>query len=511
MPSERWFTGILVCAIVLLHLWNGQHTIVRLRPQSVHQWAQCDRAAVALNYYQYGFNFFKPQVHNLDNGTGITGMEFPIINYTVAILYKIFGYHEFIYRLLELLIFSMGLLCAFTISFYYTMNKWMSMAIMLIFGAIPLLSFYAANFLPDIVSLSLLLMAWTLLIKAIQKPARKYFILAFTGLWLACLIKITSLIYLPAFMYFILLNFRKQDRKTVAIRLIVITGILVSLTLPWYYYASWLSSKTYSEVFLLQFMPLTSVSEFMDVYKEVSEVWLDRLFLIPITLFLFFFPVVFAMIPGLNKEMKWMGLILLSSVMIFMLLMWQQFRHHDYYMIMICPLFLISIIQLTMVTQYFKLHKGIIIALLFVLSVFNSLRASNYLNLVYDRSQWYYGSLHFDNYFDFENSLREMNVSSEVPVISVFDHSPDISLYLMNQKGVTVSYRKTELTLQKYIDSGAFQYLIYDPSSNFEKIAFDDSKYPVTLEKEIYGIKVFRVNNFREGMPVPAFKLSPWN
>ena len=89
------FIGVLI-----LHIVIGQQNILPLRPQSVHQWAQCDRASVAQHFLNNGFDIFHPQVNNLDNGSGITGMEFPFINYVVAILYKLFGVHEWIYRLL---------------------------------------------------------------------------------------------------------------------------------------------------------------------------------------------------------------------------------------------------------------------------------------------------------------------------------------------------------------------------------------------------------------------------
>ncbi|MBK7965050.1 MAG: hypothetical protein IPK10_07010 [Bacteroidetes bacterium] len=78
--------------MLLIYWVVGQQDIVPLRPQSVHQWAQCDRASVALNYYQEDMNFFLPRVHNLDNGSGITGLEFPFVNYAVAILYHILDF-----------------------------------------------------------------------------------------------------------------------------------------------------------------------------------------------------------------------------------------------------------------------------------------------------------------------------------------------------------------------------------------------------------------------------------
>ncbi len=75
----------------ILYGYLGFYTMLTKRPQSVHQWAQCDRASVALNYAQESMNLFLPRVHDMNNRTGITGMEFPLMNYLAAILYKFFG------------------------------------------------------------------------------------------------------------------------------------------------------------------------------------------------------------------------------------------------------------------------------------------------------------------------------------------------------------------------------------------------------------------------------------
>ena len=119
MAQQKWFNVWAVVCLLFVYLGVGQQNIIPLRPQSVHQWAQCDRASVALNYYQDDMNLFLPRVHNLDNGSGITGLEFPFVNYSVAILYKFFGYHEWMYRALMLLIFSFGMISLAKVVFHY--------------------------------------------------------------------------------------------------------------------------------------------------------------------------------------------------------------------------------------------------------------------------------------------------------------------------------------------------------------------------------------------------------
>ena len=88
-------------------------SILFKRPQSVHHWRQSDCASIALNYYQTGMHFFQPQTHNLTSDNNTTGYcatsELPIGYYFIAILYKVFGYHDFIFRFVNTLIFLLGL------------------------------------------------------------------------------------------------------------------------------------------------------------------------------------------------------------------------------------------------------------------------------------------------------------------------------------------------------------------------------------------------------------------
>ena len=58
-------------------------------------WAMCDRGSIARNYAQEEMNLFLPRVHETKEGDGITGLEFPIMNYGAAVLYKIFPFSCF--------------------------------------------------------------------------------------------------------------------------------------------------------------------------------------------------------------------------------------------------------------------------------------------------------------------------------------------------------------------------------------------------------------------------------
>ena len=100
---SKWiFTfSFLIFSIV----YNYQDILFK-SPQSIHLWRQCDCLSITMNYYQDNNPFFKPSIHNLGrDGTGKTVSDFPLIYFSVAELWKVFGYHEFIYRLVVVLFF----------------------------------------------------------------------------------------------------------------------------------------------------------------------------------------------------------------------------------------------------------------------------------------------------------------------------------------------------------------------------------------------------------------------
>ena len=93
---------------------------INLPPQSTDLWRQADCYTIALNYYQNGFHFFKPQVHFLFTQNGYAAGEFPLIYFISAVLFKIFGVHYFLFKGVNLLIFFVGLYDLFKLALKLT-------------------------------------------------------------------------------------------------------------------------------------------------------------------------------------------------------------------------------------------------------------------------------------------------------------------------------------------------------------------------------------------------------
>ena len=75
-------------AAVAIRLMNLDNIIIGWRPTEL--------ASIALNYYRHGFHFLYPQVQWGGNGPGFVEMECPLLPYGIALLYSVFGVHDFV-------------------------------------------------------------------------------------------------------------------------------------------------------------------------------------------------------------------------------------------------------------------------------------------------------------------------------------------------------------------------------------------------------------------------------
>lgn len=78
------YAVFLIIVLAFGDIFYAEH-LTRL-PFGMHEWAQADRLALAVSYYDNGMNFFLPATLNQTTKGGIVGTEFPIQAYTAAAL-----------------------------------------------------------------------------------------------------------------------------------------------------------------------------------------------------------------------------------------------------------------------------------------------------------------------------------------------------------------------------------------------------------------------------------------
>lgn len=488
---------IFVMLFIGICLIYQYHQILFLRPQSIHQWRQTICTSIILNYYQHGMNFLKPEVHNLFSDGGTSGQshaEFPIIYYFNAILWKIFGAHEFIPRLVNIFICLLGSFYLFKLLSRTLSTVWSIMVTLLLFTS-PVIAFYANNFLVDIPILFIcfisayyffryyelgetkdiyLFMIFSLLCMLL-KPSGGTFFLSVAGVFVFEKAKIIS--------------FKKRVFKN-AFRDALLFIAVVVIVAGWYSYAFNFNS-IHGGRYIQTFFPIWDLDAdgINNILKKFFEFIFSQLFYTGTTFaFLFLFIVTMLLYKRIEKIYIILTLLLVFGSLAHAILWFQLWDVHDYYMFIF---FLPIVFTLMSFGSFLKNHytaiffekKTVFMFAFFLLM--NVWYCSNNIRMrygiktteipymatkgeieLYKWFVWNYGNT-VKPFETMETYNRSLGISADDPVISLPDPSVCISLYLMNQRGWTdfgnQFYQKDEIA--EKIKIGA-KYLILNDTSH---------------------------------------------
>ncbi len=441
----------IVFLVLLLLVSGATHvfTIMKQRPQSVHMWAMCDRGSIARNYAQEEMNLFLPRVHETKNGDGITGLEFPIMNYGAAVLYKIFGFSEFWYRLLMFIVYACGLYASYLITGFFLNNISYRYLSVFLFSITPILTYYAANFIPDTASFGFMMIAWYFFFSYFKQPSFLRFFLLTLFASLAVLIKLTSAIGVIIMMGLIIWSYiRKRNFELTTLKftrpLVLLACLIVfGLTYSWYAYAKYLNETYGLTVFLMKSMRPESWDAIKNVAKHINEIWVQfyfpkafyYLFLVTIGFILF-------QIRKVNEQLILIFIGYLFGVLSFVYMMFVQFGDHDYYIITLLPLlffmFLLAFNSLEKLKIGAKFNSGIVIVLIALL-LFGVKFNRGHQEFRMDEHCWLTQWGKYKDYQSVEPYVIKLGLKSTDKVIAILDRSPNIALYFLNLKGWSVA------------------------------------------------------------------------
>lgn len=435
---------------IVLSAYLGIFKTLPKAPESVHQGAQCDRACVAWNYYHEDMNFLLPRVSEDRQSEGITGMEFPIIPYTAAILYKVFGPHDFIYRFLMYLLVSIGVFHAWKITGLFMQQN--MQRLLLVFGwySSPIMVFYTPNFLADAGAMSFVMMAWYHLLMRIYgiEPARN---LRYFALWmsLAGLLKISFLLYgIAGF----LLLFSWRFFKDQALQVGFTTRDFLWLILPfipvagWYSYSGWLTRKTSNTHFLQSMNPAHSFAEFMENSRNAINNWQESMYtsgfftvFLVILLILLLTRMRDALLPGLAS-----GLMLLGFGCIWILFN-RQYVNHDYYFILLFPAIFFGWL---FIQQLFQEHRTVLMGCIpvaigigfWIIPILNAGHSAHMMNRRFATGDYYHQNAfaEAEDLVVLSDTLSKM-IPDTARIVYAFDNTPNTALYLLKKRGVRIA------------------------------------------------------------------------
>ncbi|MFI5222023.1 MAG: ArnT family glycosyltransferase [Bacteroidia bacterium] len=509
---------------------NRYNEIIFFKPYSDHQWRQSDCYSIATNYYKENLPFLEPSIHFTSyRNNGKTISEFPMIYYTVAKLWGIFGLHAFIFRGLNLLILCIGLFCLFKLTTDLFQNSFIGIFIAGITVSSPVISYFGNNFLSDVPAFSLALCGWYFFYLFYRSS--KYFFLLISTLFflLASLLKITAflspvlILLCFAVEFFGLGKLKTDGSKVFANPLLQILPFLVHIFLlyQWLSYVKSYNDINHTGIFLTGILPFWEMD--WGQRKEIIKLFYN--YLLP----LFHNPVVVTISIGcmlfswLNFKRNNLVLSLISvflpvGFIIFFALFFQVFSYHDYYLanwVIIFPFFIMN--TLFILKNYYKpfyhsrfFEIGILMVFIYSMYYGAALTRTRYFsddflaneNLTFKRvSGNYYKMEHekYDHtlkaYETIEPYLRKLGIRREDKVINIPDYSFNICLAKMDQKGFTdFGFLETDSArVKKFMAMGA-KYLIVNDSE-----VFTSRKYLNAFIKEKIGtyqnIQIFSLKN----------------
>ena len=505
MMSKR--SGLVFCILLLLMTALYQyHKILFFRPCSIHQWRQCDCLSFTLNYYKENRPFLDPSVCWIGNkGTGETVVEFPIIYYSVAQLWKIFGQHEFISRLIVMCLTFAGLYFLFLTFKLFLLDSFWSIVLSLLMFTSPIWVYYGNNFLPDVPSFSLALMGWYHFMKFYKNGSERSYYFSMFFFMVGGLIKISSLIsFLSLFGIFLIETVlgknmgRNKKIFTKPINHLIPFIIVIIINTSWYLFAIHFNKEhnegilgsgiipiwNYSEERILYVWRLFTHQLIFTYYSKYMLLFIAACFI----LCLFYFK-------KSNRFLITLNIFIAFGSFLFFILWYDVFHGHDYYMINLLMFSVFTLLNFSVIVKdhFKKIAKSFFIKILFLLflsiNIFYA-SAQTYIRYFYPEHDtvfsyivpeetleffrfmhWNYKE-HVKAFETIEPFNRKLGIKRTDKVISLCDPSLDITLYLMDQKGFTdfdLFTSRGDERMQKYLRMGAKYLFISDKKFYEEK------------------------------------------
>lgn len=438
----------------LMHLYQ-----ISAPPNGYHKWRESDTAAVSLNYYQDDMNFFHPKINQRGEASGITGSEFPIYNYSGALLYKIFGASHTIHRLLSIFGGMVAIYLLFLSVTLLTKDKLLAALTAFSISFSPLFYFYSYKIMPDIWMLMFLLGAVYGYLKYLKSNKIGFWFLSALSLTLSATLKPLSLsIYLP-FLILTLSNSTDKLKQFIRFSLYVIITFLP--TLSWYLYARHLNEIYQTPGYYLGDM-LGIFYKYLFTAQFFKKLFLQW----PFELWIGWPMVIFFVIGAVLYVKKKMSLgffsWLLACYIAFLFISYHSSSHDYYTLIAVPPFALFTGLGLKKLTEI-KFGKIILPIIIIIVPILTFLRVDHRI----------------DDVPEFEPMRTDAaKIIPQEARVMVEDGTTSIKLYQLNRTGWPLRGEIKYGFVKECVDKGGEFIILENRINNYDdsiKYLFDSS------------------------------------
>ena len=465
-------------------------------PDGTHMWRKCDGASMAQNYAQQDLPLLEPQLHQMFEGTGKAVGEFPVFYYLVGKTYQIFGFSNEIFRWWWWGLLALGFYFLFQWFYLKTKSTIVSILLNIFCFTPPILVYYGIEFLPDTVALALSFGGLYFYEKWRENSSNWSIYIGVVFFSLAMLTKVSAGILLVAIASFEIITLQKGTLWN-TIKVLLPWTVPFIITLIWLQYAAWYNAQSNNVYFLLDTVPYWTLSEeqIIGVKTNFMESWFKELVAYK-SLWLLVVPF-FALGVLWYKKLQKETIPLVVYTLLtgsFILLFFERFGHHDYYIICLYGVLpLVAIYCVSIIKELFS-SKLLLVFVVLAAIPFVSINVSSAQSIAKTRVHtWNYYNKLDNNLAQIEMWLIENGITKETPILSVYDPSPNVSLYYLNRKGLSNIYNQelSEEFVQHARNIGVNYLLVHSEGLKTER---ERSLYCRDTLSSIGNIHLFKLN-----------------
>jgi hypothetical protein len=472
----------------------GFHQILDFPPYSTHQWRQADALSMTLSYYHNGMDFWEQRMLYQRSIDGRAVGEFPVIYYLDAAIWQLTGISYAVMRLLNLFLVFMGLLALHKTIRLLTNDKFTAYFIPLFVFTAPVIAFYSCNFLVNVSALGFIYMSWYFFVVYYKKHRLAYLVLAVIMASLAGLLRVTMLIGFVPFLAFFVLEKLQWLKKNIFRHNSILTVFMLLLPFMiaflWYDFAKHYNSINKSGYFLTTIRPIwiLDANRILHIWETIEAKKLERIYnllllpLFPLTLLVF--------LATIKKQQAYLAIFtgtIFAGIIAYFMLWYSNLGEHDYYWIelflLVPPLMysvaaVLSRLPRSRINPLWIKVPLVMILLYSLLSTTALMRISyfyedsTFTRMFFNKKQleswqwyhWYYRQK-FKDFETIKPYLKANGLKEDDLVAVMNDYSPNVSLSIMDQKGVSALYTSRlapEDKMNYYIEKGASWFLLTD-------------------------------------------------
>lgn len=460
--TRRLENLVAIFAIVSIGLFFNAETVKDF-PKGIHAWAQADHYALAKGFVRNDLNFFKPETYTLNHQfphdwkvagkESITAVDFPIHNFIPAVFMKIFGVDSpWIFRVYTFLYSFLGLFFLYKLSRALSESALRAMIVVLMAACSPVFIHYQNGFLPIIPSLANTCVGLYFYFRYLKSDRAGLFNVAILFLTMAALSRTTFAIPLIAALGVEFLRFLRG--RSSALPKLFPVGLSAASILFYVWYNGHLRN-TYGSIFLNHIKPATSLVEFREIGVSVLRNWWLDYFSLPqyVAMLLAMVAALSAFLLKRNKprrvQMDFAQLVALMLIgcSAFALLMFQQYRDHDYYFLdtFYLPLLLVFAICLSAIpkpsSRGMDISTSTAVGLVAVALIISAKETTTRRRTLDSRDRIAATTANFTGADQFLDSL---GVDRDAHILVIDAYAPAIPLILMDRKGFVVLTTSTE-------------------------------------------------------------------